>query len=134
MGSVDYRKLKPNAWRASNINDAMIQLYGRQRFSTIRQSPNVILTLSSGGAIKDSSRIGVAIESNILATSVALLSDVNEYALIGVWEVQGDVVSMELEIALERKGTLFVVVEGRNGILYYARAFADVIAFSCGVS
>ncbi|WP_309499625.1 hypothetical protein [Sulfurovum sp.] len=39
--AVDYRRIKPEAWKSSSIDDAAMALYGREKFATIQKSEDM---------------------------------------------------------------------------------------------
>ena len=39
--AFDYHKTHPEAWKATSLNDAAIALYGKKKFSTIKQTLNM---------------------------------------------------------------------------------------------
>lgn len=132
--AVDYRKRKPAAWTSSSLNDAAMALYGREKFSTIRKSTEIELMVPKG-IVKDRENISVAIRSNIKAKTVALFQDANPKSLVAVFHVGADsIVEYELNIRMEFKGTVFAVVEGLDGKLYYTREYVDILTLSCMAS
>jgi hypothetical protein len=82
--TVDYRKDKPDAWKASSINDAAMALYGREKFSTIRKSGNIELIVPTG-IVKDREEIPVSIRTSMKAKTVALFQDGNPESLVAVF-------------------------------------------------
>jgi len=47
---------------------------------------------------------------------------------------ENSIVEYELNIRMEFKGTVFAVLEGLDGKLYYAREYIEVLALSCMAS
>ena len=132
--AVDYRESKPGTWKASSINDAAMALYGREKFATIQKSANIELVVPKG-IVRDPENIPITIRSNIKAKTVAIFQDANPQSLVAVFHVREDSIIMyELNIKMEFKGTVFAVLEGLNGKLYYAREYIDVLALSCMAS
>ena len=132
--TVDYRKYKPSAWTSSTINDAAMALYGREKFSTIRKSTEIELMVPKG-IVKDRENIPVNIRSTIKAKTVALFQDANPKSLVAVFDVGEDsIIAYELFIRMEFKGTVFAVLEGVDGKLYYAREYVDILTMSCMAS
>ncbi len=132
--AVDYRKRKPAAWTSSSINDAAMALYGREKFSTIGKSAEIELIVPKG-IVKDRENISVTIRSNIKAKTVALFQDANPKSLVAVFHVGADsIIEYELNIRMAFKGTVFAVVEGLDGKLYYTRAYVDILTLSCMAS
>lgn len=129
--TVDYRRLKSEAWKASSLNGAAMALYGREMFSTIRKSSQIELIVPQV-SIKNREEIPVTIRTDIKARTVALFQDANPKSLIAVFQVHENAVTeYELNIRMAFKGTLFAVVEGVDGRLYYTRAYVDILTLSC---
>lgn len=132
--AVDYRKRNPEAWRSSTINDAAMALYGREKFATIQKSAEIELTVPKP-IVKDPNNIPITIRSNIKAKTVAIFQDVNLKSLVAVFHVSEDsIIEYELNIRMEFKGTVFAVLEGLDGQLYYTREYVDILTLSCMAS
>jgi len=131
MFSIDFRATLPKVWRATELNDAAIALYGKDKFATITKSKYVELIVPHI-TIVDASQIPITINSSLKAKSLALFQDKEPFSLIAVFDTHGkDIISYEINIRKEIKGTLFAVVETEDGKLYYARAFLDVLCIPC---
>lgn len=129
--SVDYREFKPEAWKASTLNEAAMALYGREKFSTIQKSAQIELSVPPG-VIKDREEILVTIRSSITAKTVALFQDANPESLVAVFQLhENSVIDYELTIRMAFKGTLFAVIEDTHGKLFYARTYVDILTLSC---
>lgn len=129
--SVDYRKFKPEAWKASTINEAAMALYGREKFSTIQKSSQIELTVPPG-MVKEREEIPITIRSTLKAKTVALFQDANPESLIAVFhQHEHSLIDYELNIRMAFKGTLFAVIEDVNGKLFYTRAYVDIVTLSC---
>lgn len=132
--SVDYRKSRPEAWTVSSINDAAMALYGRETFATIQKSAEIELIVPKPIA-NDPQNIPISIRSGIKAKTVAIFQDANPKSLVAVFHVgKEDIVAYELTIKMDFKGTLFGVVEGIDGKLYYTRQYIDILTMSCMAS
>lgn len=128
---VDYTKLKPNAWKASSINEAAMALYGREKFSTIKKSGEIELIVP-GGIVKDREEIPVTIRSTIEAKTVAIFQDANPESLVAVFHLhENSIIEYEFNMRMAFKGTVFAVIEGVDGKLYYAREYIDILTLSC---
>ena len=133
LQAVDYHKTHPKAWKTSSINEAAIALYGKKKFSTIKQTPNMEL-ITPKALVEDETQIPIRIRSNIPAKSVAIFVDRQDKALVAVFHRDNfEEIDLSLNIRLESKGTLFVVIESLTGVLYYKRAFIDVLCLPCMV-
>lgn len=131
---IDYRKLRLDAWKASSINDAALALYGRETFATIQKSAEIELKVPKP-IVKDPENIPIGIRSGIKAKTVAIFQDANPKSLVAVFHVgEEGTVAYELTIKMDFKGTLFGVVEGIDGKLYYTRQYVDILTLSCMAS
>ena len=129
--AMDYRKYYPKAWAASSLDDAAMLLYGREKFSTLKKSKDIILTVPSG-IVSDRQNIAITVDTTIEAKTLALFQDVNPTSLVAVFNLTDQsVLPYEMYIRMERKGTLFSVVEGVNSSLYYDRKYVDILTMSC---
>ncbi|WP_373030123.1 thiosulfate oxidation carrier protein SoxY [Sulfurovum sp.] len=132
--AVDYRKRNPEAWTSSSLNNATMALYGREKFATIQKSADIELIVPKG-VVDDRENIPVTIRSNIKAKTVAIFQDANPKSLVAVFHVSEDsIIEYELNIKMERKGTIFAVLEGLDGKLYYTREYIDILTLSCMAS
>lgn len=132
--AVDYRESNPRAWNSYSINDAAMALYGRDKFATIQKSEEIELIVPKG-IVRDPENIPITIRSNIKAKTVAIFQDANPKSLVAVLHVSEEsIIEYELNIKMEFKGTVFAVLEGLDGKLYYAREYIDVLALSCMAS
>lgn len=132
--AVDYRKHRPEAWTSSSLNSAAMSLYGREKFATIQKSTDIELKVPKPIA-QDPNEIPISIRSNIKAKTVAIFQDANPKSLVAVFHVNEDsIIAYELNIRMEFKGTVFAVVEGLDGKLYYTREYIDILTLSCMAS
>lgn len=129
--AVDYHKTHPQAWKATTLNDAAIALYGKKKFSTIKQTLNMEL-ITPKALVKNPQQIPIRVRSNIPAKSVAIFIDKQDKALVAVFHKDNfEEIDLSVNIRLESKGTIFVVIESLTGVLYYKRAFIDVLCLPC---
>ena len=129
--AVDYRKMKPEAWKASSINDAAMALYGREKFATIQKSGQIELIVPKG-SVKERENIPITIRSSMKAKTLAFFQDANPRSLIAVFHLSEDsIIDYEFNIKMEFKGTVFAVLEGVDGKLYYRREYIDILTLSC---
>jgi len=129
--AVDYHKTHPQAWKATTLNDAAIALYGKKKFSTIKQTLNMEL-ITPKALVKNPQQIPIRVRSNIPAKSVAIFIDKQDKALVAVFHKDNfEKIDLSVNIRLESKGTIFVVIESLTGVLYYKRAFIDVLCLPC---
>lgn len=129
--ALDFRKTKEEAWEARKLNDAAIQLYGKEKFSTLQKSIRVEIEADKF-IVPNARKIPIKFKSDIEAKSVALFQTANEQSLVAVFSMNKEmIIDYELNIHLDMKGTVFVVVEGVDGNLYYTRQFIDVNEIRC---
>jgi len=129
--AVDYHKTHPEAWKATTLNDAAIALYGKKKFSTIKQTLNMEL-ITPKALVENPQQIPIRVRSNIPAKSVAIFIDKQDKALVAVFHKDNfEKIDLSVNIRLESKGTIFVVIESLTGVLYYKRAFIDVLCLPC---
>jgi predicted secreted protein len=127
----DYHKTHPEAWKATSLNSAAIALYGKKKFSSIKQTLNMEL-ITPKALVEDPQQIPIRIRSSIPAKSVAIFVDKQDNALVAVFHRDNfEEIDLSLNIRMESKGTLFVVIESLTGVLYYKRAFIDVLCLPC---
>ena len=129
--SVDYTKLNPNAWKASTINQAAMALYGKEKFATIRKSGEIELIVP-GGIVKDREEIPVTIRRSIKARTVSIFQDAKQESLVAVFHMhENSIIEYEFTMRMAFKGTVFAVIEGVDGRLYYTREYIDILTLSC---
>ena len=129
--SVDDRKLNSMAWKASTINEAAMALYGREKFSTIQKSSEIELIVP-GGTVKNREEIPIGIRSSLKAKTLAIFQDANPESLVAVFTLyEESIIEYEFNLRMAFKGTVFAVVEGVDGRLYYTRAYIDILTLSC---
>ena len=131
QASVDYTKFNPNAWKASTINEAAMALYGREKFATIKKSGEIELIVP-GGIVKDREEIPMTIRSALKARTVAIFQDANPESLVAVFHLHANsIIDYEFTMRMAFKGTVFAVIEGVDGRLYYTREYIDILTLSC---
>jgi len=132
LSSTVYAHKNPDkVWKISDLNAATMALYGREAFSHIQKSDRITVTAPTAIA-EDPRNVPIGIKSDIKAKSVAIFQDANPKSLTALIETDAhSIIDYEMNIIMERKGTVFVVVEGLDGQLYYKRAFIYVICMPC---
>lgn len=129
--AMDFRETHPKAWESSDINEAALNLYGKEKFSKLEKSNKIDLYLAKG-LVRDPKQVTIQISSKIKAKSLALFYDKNPQTIIAVFDTRGEeVLEYEINIAVETRGTLLAVIEDIHGNLYYTRAFIDVLCLPC---
>jgi sulfur-oxidizing protein SoxY len=132
----DFRKLKPAAWTAHTVDDAIKALYGS---NTLIENDSVFLkaageaynsgkkaVASSGGAIP------VNFSTKIPAKTISVFQDSNPESAVIVYSVNKySVNDYDIKIKMGKPGTITVVVEGQDGKLYAAKQTLDVALGGC---
>ena len=127
LSAKDYRKSKPDVWKAHNIDDATKALYGMK---TPIKSDKIKITVpkinSSGGAVP------IKFETSIDAKTIALFQDANPESAVAVYDVNiYDLKKYDVKIKMEKDGVIMVLVEGTDGKIYMAEAKTQVAAGGC---
>ena len=131
LGNLYAHNNPDKAWKISDLNNATMALYGREAFSHIQKS-NHITIITPTAIAQDAQNIPIGIKSDIKAKSVAIFQDANPKSLTAIIDTDAQsIIDYEINIIMERKGTVFVVIEGLDGQLYYKRAFVYVICLPC---
>ena len=131
LHAVNFRESKKEAWKMRNINDTMIKLYGKKQFSSIKKSTYIEL-IAPKHLVENAYAIPITIKSNIQAKSIAVLQTANEQSLVAVFTVpKNGIINYTINIKMERKGTLFIVLETEDKQLYYVRQFIEISSLSC---
>jgi len=131
LGAKDYHLSNEKAWKPSNINKAAIALYGEKKFSRIKKSLNIELIVPTA-VVRDPQSVAIRVRTNIPAKSIAIFQNANPSALVAVFHIENfEKTDLEIPLRMERKGTVFAVIESMSGVLYYRRAFIDVLCLPC---
>jgi sulfur-oxidizing protein SoxY len=126
LQAFDFRKEKPDAWKAHTVEDAIKALYGK----TPTESKDVSLTVpevaSNGGAVP------VKIKTSIDAKTVALFQDVNPESAVAVWTIpEAGIINYATKIKMKKSGSIIVVVEDKKGNLYTTKKSLEVALGGC---
>jgi sulfur-oxidizing protein SoxY len=122
----DYRKLKPTAWTAKTVDEAIKNLYGSLDMKTEGVSIKTPDVASNGGAIPVDYKITVPVKS------VAVFQDANPEATVCVNTVgKYEITEYSIKIKMAKSGTITVVAEGQDGKLYVAKRTLKVALGGC---
>jgi len=114
LQAVDFRKEKPNAWRAQAVEDAIKALYG-----DVTPTENDAIIFKTPKVSSNGSAIPVTVRSDIKAKTVSLFQDVNPKSTVCVWSVpEGGIVDYGVKVKMRGSGRLTVVIEDINGKLH----------------
>jgi sulfur-oxidizing protein SoxY len=122
----DFRKLKPNAWTAHTVEDAMKALYGTA--ATVKEGVKVVApdVASNGGAVP------VDVKSDIDAKTVAIFQDANPESTVIVYDLnEYSIIDFSIKIKMKKSGTITAVVQGKDGKLYSGSKTLDVALGGC---
>jgi sulfur-oxidizing protein SoxY len=124
----DYRKMKPDAWTAHKVNDAVKALYGASFDDTVSKNVKIkAAKVASSGA-----KVKVKFSVKTPAKTVAFFQDANPESAVAVFEVgKYDVMDYQINLKMGQSGSVYVVAEGLDGKLYSAKHTMDVAAGGC---
>lgn len=127
LRATDYRKLKPKVWEAHTIDDATKALYGVKDVIETDKIKIKIPKINSSGAA-----VPVKFETSLEAKTVALFQDANPESAVAVYETNKyDLQKYDVKIKMAESGTVMVLVEGKDGKIYMAKATTEVAAGGC---
>lgn len=120
----NYKITKPLAWEAERTPEAIKELYGHDRNMTLDKR---VIIISPKFATYRGEFIPIEINTEIAAKSIAVLQDANERALVVVFSVHDNTV-LPYNIVIEMRQTAYltIVVEGKDGKLYFNNVEIDV--------
>jgi len=127
LSALDFRKEKPDAWSAHNVDDAIKALYGDVKPTPSEDiSLNVPKIASNGGAIP------VSIKSSIDGKSVAIFQDANPESAVAVYTlVEGSIIDFMTKIKMKASGSITIVVEDKAGKLFSTTKKLEVALGGC---
>ena len=126
LSAEDYRKTKPEAWKAHTVEDAIAKLYGTS--TTIEQG----VTLTAPDVAANGGAVPVDFSSEIAAKSVAVFQDANPESAVCAFTLnENSIIDFSIKIKMKQSGTLTVVVEGKDGKLYSAKKTLSVALGGC---
>jgi len=138
LNALDFRKEKPAAWTEKNVFDgekptqqgidaAIKDLYGDVKLT---ESSDVKIKLPK--VANNGGQVPVAFKSSIDAKTVAVFQDVNPECLVAVYELNDNtVLDYFLKIKMKKSGSIYVVVEGKDGKYYMAKQSIEVALGGC---
>ncbi len=127
LNATDFRKEKPDAWKATTPDDAVKALYGDAKPEEKGVKIKAPKLAENGG------KIPVVIKSDIDAKSVALLQDSNPRSLVAVWTIpEGGIVDFSVTMKMKKSGKITAIVEGKDGKLYSKVLPIEVSKGGCG--
>lgn len=126
LSAEDYRKTKPDAWKAHTIEDAIVKMYGTS--TTIEQG----VTLTAPDVAANGGAVPVDFSSDIAAKSVAVFQNANPEAAVCAFTLnENSIIDFSIKMKLKQSGTIVVVVEGMDGKLYSAKKTLSVALGGC---
>ncbi len=127
LSAVDFRKEKPDAWKAHTVDDAIKALYGDIKAETSGLSINVPKIASNGGAIP------VKMKSDVQLKSLAVFQNSNPESAVAVFTIPADVkkVNYMTKIKMAKSGEITLVGEGTDGKFYKVSKKLEVALGGC---
>ncbi len=127
LSAVDFRKEKPDAWKAKKVDEAIKALYGEAKLEESKdltvKAPKIA---SNGGAVP------VSIKSSLDLKSVALFQDANPESAVAVFTIPaGAIVNYMTKIKMKASGEITVVAEAKDGKFYKASQKLEVALGGC---
>jgi sulfur-oxidizing protein SoxY len=127
LSAEDYRKLKPDVWTATTIDEATKALYGVKEVIESDLIKITIPRINSSGAT-----VPVDFETSIDAKTIALFQNANPESAVAVYDVNPyDLKKYSVKIKMAKDGLVMVLVEGHDGKIYMAKAGTRVAAGGC---
>lgn len=112
----DFRQVKPTAWTAHTVDDAIIAMYGT------KEAIQSGVTITAPDMAASGKAVPVNLKSDIDAKSIAFFQDANPESAVAAFTVhENSVINYDLKIKLKSDGTpitITAIVEGRDGKLY----------------
>ena len=126
LSAVDFRKEKPDAWKAHKVDDAIKALYGDIKPVEGDLSVKAPKIASNGGAVP------VTIKSGLDLESVALFQDANPESAVAAWTIPaGTKVNYMTKIKMKETGEVTVIAKGKDGKFYKASQKLQVALGGC---
>jgi len=127
LNATDFRKEKPDAWKATTPADAIKALYGDIKPEEKGVEIKAPKLAENGG------KIPVFVKSDIDAKSVAIFQDANPRSAVAVWTVpEGGIIDYGITIKMKGSGKITAIVEGKDGKLYSKVLPIEVSKGGCG--
>jgi len=130
--SIDFRKTKPDVWKAKTVDAAIKALYGDIKPEEKGVKVKAPKVASNGGAVP------VTVKSDIPAKTVAFFQNMDPESAVVVWNVPEDgVIDYFMKIKLKAtdenggNGELTAVVEGKDGKFYVGKTKLQVAKGGC---
>ncbi len=126
LSAKDFRKEKPDVWKAHKVDEAIKDLYG-----DIKPEEKGI-KLKTPEVANNGGQIPIGIKSDIPAKTVAVFQDVNPESTVAVFSVpDGQPVDYLIKIKMKETGTVTVILEGKDGKFYKASNHFKVALGGC---
>ena len=130
--ATNFRTLKPDAWKAKTVEDAIKKLYGNAPLVETDKIKFTHPKVAANGAA-----VPIRIFANLKLKSLALFQDSNPESATAVWSIYpGTVADFSLKLKLKRKKdgsktVLVAVAEGEDGTLYVQNSSLTVADGGC---
>jgi len=130
--SIDFRKTKPDVWKAKTVDAAIKALYGDIKPEEKGVKVKAPKVASNGGAVP------VTVKSDIPAKTVAFFQNMDPESAVVVWNVPEDgIIDYFMKVKLKAtdenggNGELTAVVEGKDGKFYVGKTKLQVAKGGC---
>ena len=130
--AMDFRTLKPDAWKAKTVEDAIKKLYGNAPLVKTDKIKFAHPKVAAKGTT-----VPIRIFADLKLKSLALFQDSNPESTTAVWSIYpGTVADFSLKLKLKRKKdgsetVLVAVAEGEDGTLYVQKSSLAVALGGC---
>ena len=127
LSAVDFRKEKPDAWKAKKVDEAIKALYGEAKLEESKD-----LTIKAPKIASNGGAVPVTIKSSLDLKSVALFQDANPESAVAVFTIpEGAIVNYMTKIKMKASGEITVIAEGKDGKFYKASQKLEVALGGC---
>jgi sulfur-oxidizing protein SoxY len=127
LNATDFRKEKPDAWKAATPADAIKALYG-----DIKPEEKGV-TIKAPKLAENGGKIPVFVKSEIKAKSVAIFQDANPRSAVAVWTVpENGIIDYGITMKMKASGKITAIVEGTDGKFYSKVLPIEVSKGGCG--
>ena len=126
LSAVDFRETKPNAWKATKVDEAIKELFGTS--ATVEGG----VELSAPDIAENGAVIPLSFSTNLKATKIAVFQDSNPEAAVAVFDInEFSVPDYAIRIKMAKTGTVTVVAEA-EGKLHAVSKLVKVTIGGCG--
>lgn len=126
LSAVDFRETKPNAWKATKVDEAVKEIFGTT--ATVEGGIN----LSAPDIAENGAVIPVSFSTDLKATKIAVFQDANPESAVAVFSLnEFSVADYAIRIKMAKTGTVTVIAEA-EGKLHSVSKLVKVTIGGCG--